>query len=155
MSVMSGSSLSGTFALNCATDAGRVGSKAVAPSRKMIGSSSTNENHRRVFNGSRPWASIRAAAAPGIRAHISVSQCGRGREIIAAMPETSLPVWAALTDEGLEKRLRYYLWLSRIVSTYERRVAQLIAEAERRGHAEMIENAKQWVAHHETPPPPL
>jgi hypothetical protein len=71
------------------------------------------------------------------------------------MPETSLPVWAALTDEGLEKRLRYYLWLSRIVSTYERRVAQLIAEAERRGHAEMIENAKQWVAHHETPPPPL
>ncbi|HEY1240553.1 MAG TPA: hypothetical protein VGF16_08340 [Bryobacteraceae bacterium] len=67
-----------------------------------------------------------------------------------------LSVWAALSDDALEKRLRYYLWLAiSVPNTHERRVAQLIEEAERRGNHEMVARAKTWVASSATAPPPL
>ena len=69
------------------------------------------------------------------------------------MPDSWLSVWSALSDEGLEKRLRYYLWLSRAVpETHERRVAQLVAEARRRGKPEIAEHARQWVAESKAAP---
>jgi hypothetical protein len=58
-----------------------------------------------------------------------------------------------LSDEALERRLRYYLWLSRIVpNSHERRIAQLITEAERRGKREILERAREWVASSKTSP---
>jgi len=61
------------------------------------------------------------------------------------MDET-LPVWAALTDEALERRLRVYLWHSKLGSlVYQGRLDQLIAEAERRGKLEIVSRARDWV----------
>lgn len=69
------------------------------------------------------------------------------------MPDSWLSVWSALSDDGLEKRLRYYLWLSLAVpGTHERRVAQLEAEAQRRGKPEIAEHARKWVEHSKTAP---
>ena len=63
------------------------------------------------------------------------------------MPDGRLTVWAALTDDALERRLRVYLWQSNMgASLYEGRAAQLIEEAERRGKPEIVEKARQWVA---------
>ena len=69
------------------------------------------------------------------------------------MPDNWLSVWSALSDDGLEKRLRYYLWLAQAVpDTHDRRVAQLVAEAERRGKPEIAEHAKTWVRESKTAP---
>jgi hypothetical protein len=69
------------------------------------------------------------------------------------MPEPWLPVWAALTDEGLEKRLRYYLWLEKITPAVPQpRISLLSAEAERRGRPEIVTRAAQWVARSKTAP---
>lgn len=69
------------------------------------------------------------------------------------MPDNWLSVWSVLSDDGLEKRLRYYLWLARAVpATYDRRVAQLIEEAQRRGKPEIAEHAKTWVEESKTAP---
>jgi len=73
---------------------------------------------------------------------------------IIPMPDNWLSVWAALSDEGLQKRLRYYLWLSMAVpDTHDRRVAQLMAEAQRRGKPEIIEGARKSVEEGKAPPP--
>ena len=62
------------------------------------------------------------------------------------MPDTWLSVWSALGDGALEKRLRYYLWLSTVVpGSQQRRVEQLIAEAQRRGKPEIVDNARKWL----------
>ena len=52
-------------------------------------------------------------------------------------------VWAAMTDSELEGALFRYLWLSfHTPNSHADRVAQLIAEAERRGQAAMVERAR-------------
>lgn len=62
------------------------------------------------------------------------------------MPDPSLPVWAAVTDEALECRLRVYLWQEKLGSLlYQGRLQQLITEAERRGKPEIVTRAKNWV----------
>jgi len=67
-----------------------------------------------------------------------------------------LHVWAALSDEALQKRLLYYLWLSTVTpGAYEKRLQQLTAEIERRGKPEMLEKARHWLAHHDSAPPRL
>ena len=69
------------------------------------------------------------------------------------MPDGQLPVWAALSDATLEKRLRQYLWQSKMgVLVYAGRLGQLIAEAERRGKPEIVESAQKWVARSKTAP---
>ena len=68
--------------------------------------------------------------------------------------ETWLSVWAALSDESLEHRLRHYYWLSLgAPNLYKSRFALLVAEAMRRGKLDIINNAKEWVAKHGSPPP--
>lgn len=63
-------------------------------------------------------------------------------------------VWAALSDESLEHRLRHYYWLTRTApNIYMTRYAQLVAEAKRREKLEIVENAKQWVVNHDMLPP--
>ena len=69
------------------------------------------------------------------------------------MSDNGLPVWAALSDEALEQRLRVYLWQSKMgTGSYGGRVAQLTAEAARRGRPEIAEKAKAWVARSKTAP---
>jgi hypothetical protein len=52
-------------------------------------------------------------------------------------------VWAEMTDSELEDRLFTYLWLSfHTPNSHADRVAQLIAEAERRDQAGMVERAR-------------
>ena len=52
-------------------------------------------------------------------------------------------VWAEMTDSELEDRLFTYLWLSlHTPNAHAGRVAQLIAEAERRGQAGVVERAR-------------
>jgi hypothetical protein len=52
-------------------------------------------------------------------------------------------VWAEMTDSQLEDRLFTYLWLSfHTPNSHAGRVAQLIAEAERRGQDGMVERAR-------------
>ena len=65
-----------------------------------------------------------------------------------------VPVWAALSDESLEHRLRHYYWLStQAPNLYQMRFELLVAEAERRSKPELAENAKAWVALYGCPPP--
>ncbi len=69
------------------------------------------------------------------------------------MPDNGLPVWAALTDEALERRLRVYLWQSKLGSLlYQGRLDQLIAEADRRGKPQIVTRAKDWVGKSKTAP---
>ncbi len=78
---------------------------------------------------------------------------GLGQNLIMPYGESWLPVWAALSDESLEQRLRHYYWLSMSAPTlYQSRFALLSAEAMRRGKEEIIENAKNWVARHGSGP---
>lgn len=64
-----------------------------------------------------------------------------------------LPVWAALSDESLEHRLRHYYWLSLSAPNFYRsRFALLAGEAIRRGKEEIIEKAKEWVVQHGSAP---
>jgi hypothetical protein len=52
-------------------------------------------------------------------------------------------VWAEMTDSELEDRLFTYLWLSfHTPNSHADRVAQLIAEAERRGQHGMVERTR-------------
>ena len=62
------------------------------------------------------------------------------------MPYAGLPIWAALTDDELERRLRVYLWQVKVGSLVNQgRPDQLIAEAERRGRPEIVTRARDWV----------
>jgi len=64
------------------------------------------------------------------------------------------PVWAALSDDSLEHRLRYYYWLSlNAPNLYKARFSLLVAEAVRRGKPQIVVRAKEWVAEHGNPPP--
>jgi len=45
-----------------------------------------------------------------------------------------------MSDEALRDRLRHYLFLA---------IAQLVAEADKRGKAEMVDEAREWVRSHE------
>ena len=58
-------------------------------------------------------------------------------------------VWAEMTDEELPDRLRHYLFLaSNSPLQHAKRIAQLVAEADTRGKAEMVHEAMQWVKSH-------
>jgi hypothetical protein len=71
-----------------------------------------------------------------------------------ANPDAWFQVWTALTDDSLEDRLRRYYWLStKAPSIYKLGFGLLVvAEAERRGKPELVEQAKAWVAKHGAPP---
>jgi hypothetical protein len=86
--------------------------------------------HCKFTDVSRPWASIRQ-----VRDN--------------PLSENSwLPIWAALSDESLEDRLRHYYRLSKTADIHQQWFAQLVAEAKRRGRPEVVEKAKEWVAHY-------
>jgi hypothetical protein len=56
-------------------------------------------------------------------------------------------VWTEMTDEEL---LRHYLFLAANgPNQHAKRIAQLVAEADKRGKAEMVDEAMQWVKSHE------
>jgi hypothetical protein len=55
-------------------------------------------------------------------------------------------VWAEMSDEGLRNRLRHYLFLAaNSPLQHAKRIAQLVAEADKRGKAEMVDEAMEWV----------
>jgi hypothetical protein len=55
-------------------------------------------------------------------------------------------VRAEMTEEELRDRLRHYLFLAaNSPLKHAKRIAQLVAEAEKRGKAEMVDEARQWV----------
>ena len=55
-----------------------------------------------------------------------------------------------MSDEGLRNRLRHYLFLAaNSPLQHAKRIAQLVAEANKRGKTEMVDEAKQWVKSHE------
>ena len=70
------------------------------------------------------------------------------------MPKDGHLVWAALSDESLEHRLRHYYWLTtEAPNLYIGRFAALVEEARRRDKPEMVDRAKQWVNRYGAPPP--
>jgi hypothetical protein len=65
------------------------------------------------------------------------------------MRDDWLLVWAALSDDSLEHRLRHYYWLSLSApNLYTSRFSLLVAEAVRRGKPQIVVRAKEWVAEH-------
>ena len=59
-------------------------------------------------------------------------------------------VWTEMSDEELRDRLRHYLFLAaNSPLQHAKRIAQLVAEAEKRGKAEMVNEAREWVKTHE------
>jgi hypothetical protein len=59
-------------------------------------------------------------------------------------------VWAEMSDEELRDRLRHYLFLAANGPLkHTKRIAQLVAEADKRGKAEMVDEAMRWVMSHE------
>ena len=62
-------------------------------------------------------------------------------------------VWAEMSNEELRDRLdrlRHYLFLAANGPLkHAKRIAQLVAEADKRGKAEMVDEAMQWVKSHE------
>ena len=59
-------------------------------------------------------------------------------------------VWAEMSDEELRDRLRHYLFLAaNSPLKHAKRIAQLVAEADKRGKAEMVDEAREWVKSHE------
>ena len=59
-------------------------------------------------------------------------------------------VWAEMSDEELRDRLRHYLFLgANGPLQHEKRIAQLSAEADKCGKAEMVDKAMEWVKSHE------
>ena len=59
-------------------------------------------------------------------------------------------VWAEMSDEELRDRLRHYLFLAANGPLqHAKRIAQLVAEADKRGKAEMVGEERQWVKSHE------
>lgn len=70
-----------------------------------------------------------------------------------ANPDAWFQVWTALSDDSLEHRLRHYYWLStKCPNIYKTGFGLLVAEAERRGKPEFIEEAKAWVTRYGGPP---
>ena len=52
-------------------------------------------------------------------------------------------VWAEMSDEGPRDRLRDYLWLAANgPNAHAGRIAQLLAEAERCGRVEIVDDAR-------------
>jgi hypothetical protein len=63
-----------------------------------------------------------------------------------ANPDGWFLAWMALSDDSLKDRLRRYYWLSTNASNiYKAGFGLLVAEAERRGKPEIVEEAKAWV----------
>jgi hypothetical protein len=59
-------------------------------------------------------------------------------------------VWAEMSDEELRDRLRHYLFLvANGPLKHAKRIAQLVAEADKRGKAKVVDEAMQWVKSHE------
>jgi hypothetical protein len=59
-------------------------------------------------------------------------------------------VWAEMSDEELRDRLHHYLFLAaNSPLQHANRIAQLVAEADKRGKAGMVDEARQWVKSHE------
>jgi hypothetical protein len=59
-------------------------------------------------------------------------------------------VWAEMSDEELRDRLRHYLFLAASGPLqHAKRIAQPVAGADKRGKAEMVDEAMQWVTSHE------
>ena len=59
-------------------------------------------------------------------------------------------VWADMTDEELRDRLRHYPFLAaNSPLKHEKRIAQLVTEADKRGKAEMVDEAREGVKSHE------
>ena len=55
-----------------------------------------------------------------------------------------------MSDEELRDRLRHYLFLAANgPHQHAKRIAQLVAEADKRGKADMVDEARQWVKSHE------
>lgn len=62
------------------------------------------------------------------------------------------PVWAALSDDGLESRLRHYYWLTIWTPhLYLARFLGLVKEANRRGKPEIVKHVEQWLKRFEDP----
>ena len=67
-------------------------------------------------------------------------------------PDSWFVVWTALSDDSLKHRLRHYCWLStKAPNLYATGFGLLVAEAERRGKPEIVEEAKSWVAKYGAP----
>jgi hypothetical protein len=63
-----------------------------------------------------------------------------------ANPDGWFLAWMALSDDSLKDRLRRYYWLStNAPNIYKAGFGLLVAEAERRGKPEIVEEAKAWV----------
>lgn len=63
-------------------------------------------------------------------------------------------VWATLTDDSLEHRLRHYYWLTTVApNLHIGRFAALVEEAKRRGKPEIAERARRWVDRNGVPSP--
>jgi hypothetical protein len=59
-------------------------------------------------------------------------------------------VWAEMSDEELQDRLRHCLFLAaNSPLQHAKRMAQLVAEADKRGKAEIVDEARGWVDTHE------
>ena len=55
-----------------------------------------------------------------------------------------------MSDEGLRDRRRHYLFLAaNSPLKHEKRIAELVAEAGKRGKAGMVDEAMEWVKSHE------
>jgi hypothetical protein len=55
-----------------------------------------------------------------------------------------------MSDEELRDRLRHYLFLAaNSPLKHAKRIGELVAEAAKRGKAEMVDEAKEWVRSHE------
>jgi hypothetical protein len=64
------------------------------------------------------------------------------------------PVWAALSDDALEKRLRRYYWLTTAApNIYLVRFLGLVEEVKRRGKPEILTKVEHWVERYGGPPP--
>jgi hypothetical protein len=55
-----------------------------------------------------------------------------------------------MSDDELRDRLRHYLFLAaNSPLKHANRIAQLVAEADKRGKVKMVDEAKRWVKSHE------
>jgi len=58
--------------------------------------------------------------------------------------------WPAMNDQGLESAARYYLWLAEAFPDLQnRRLAEIIAEAGRRGKPEILRQARTSISKNE------
>ncbi len=55
-------------------------------------------------------------------------------------------VWGEMTDAELEDRVRMYMWLAaNTPNSHASRVAQLVAECNRRGKPDIVERVRAWL----------